>query len=149
MSPEPPCSTKLQLLQSRSNSTTKYLFFFSFVLDKELIMEVGMRKSRPPHQSAAGSNLVGSLTYSWLVIMVRGGQTKAHLSNSSWATKSRRKLVRSNSSLNTFLFSTRGYIQWTFSSVNLFKLVQKTVLDSTTTSGMRLHSPTVCENTHC
>lgn len=120
--------------------------FFPFPLDKALIVEVRMRTNRPPHQSAARSNLVGSLTYSWRVAMAKGGETKAHLPNSICATRSRRKLLQSNSSLNTLLFSTRGYIQWT--SLNLSELVYKPVLASTTASGTWLHNPTVCENIH-
>lgn len=42
-------------------------FFFSFPLDKALTVEVRMRMNRPPHQSAARSNLVGSPASSWLV----------------------------------------------------------------------------------
>ena len=107
MTPEPPCSSKLQLFQSRSNSTTKCLFFFSFPLDKALIVEVRMRTNRPPHQSAARSNPVGSPTSSWLVTMAKGAETKAHLPSSSCATRSRRGLVQSDFSLNTLLFSIR------------------------------------------
>lgn len=124
MSPEPSCSTKLQLFQSRSKSIKKCLFFFSFPLDKAFIMEVRMRTNRPPHQSPPRSNLVGSPTSSWLVTMAKGGETKAHLPNSSCATRSRRRLVQSNSSPMHLSFPsdshlmvsrTRGYIQWTFS----------------------------------
>lgn len=114
--------------------------------------------NRPPHQSAARSNLVGSPTSSQLVTMAKGGETKAHLSNSSCATRSRRRLVQSNSSPNALVFSIRQSFNgfqnqrlypMDFFSVNLSRLVQNPLLASTTASGMRLHNPTICENMHC
>lgn len=120
---EPLCSTQLQLFQSRSNCTTKSFSFFPFPLNKALIMEVSMRKNRPIPWAAARSNLVGKPTSSWHVTVARGGEAKTYLPNFRYAIRSRKRLVQSNSTLNTLspsgspsvVLATRGYVQWTFS----------------------------------
>lgn len=130
----------------KADPTALQSAFFSFLLDKALIMEVKMRKNRPPDQSSARSNLVEE---AWLTAGLL-----------QWPEEVRPKpisqipAVQPNTGSKQFLpehfslFQQRLY-PMDFFSVNLSKLVQRTVLDSTTTSGMWLHSPTVCGNTHC
>lgn len=125
--------TKRELRTSVFNLTTavskqiqlhhKELFLFPFPPNKALIMEVSMRKNRPIPWAAARSNLVGKPTSSWHVTVARGGEAKTYVPNFRYAIRSRKRLVQSNSTLNTLspsgspsmVLATRGYVQWTFS----------------------------------
>lgn len=96
----------------KADPTALQSAFFSFLLDKALVMEVRMRKNRPPDQSSARSNLVEE---AWLTMACYNGQRRWDQSLSPKFQLCNQILVQSNSSLNTFLFSNKGYIQWTFS----------------------------------
>lgn len=79
------CLTRLQPSQSRPSSTMKGFLFFTPPPAKALVLALRMRTQSPPGQAAARSKLVGSLTSSWPIAMAKGGETKAHLSNSRCA----------------------------------------------------------------
>lgn len=116
---EPPCSTQLQLFQSRSNSTTKS---FSIFAKQSTYHGSEDKKEQAISWAADRSNLVQIPASSWHVTVAKGGETKAYLPNFSCAIRSRKRLVQSNSTLNTLfpsdsnlmVLSPRGSVQWTF-----------------------------------
>lgn len=127
----------------------KELFHFSISPKQSPYHGSEDKKEQVTSWAAARSNLVGNPASSWHVTVAKGGETKACLPNFSCAIRSRKRLVQSNSTLNTLfpsdshlmVLTTRGYVQGIFFSENLPKWVQNAVLASLAALSMWLPNP--------